>query len=147
MAKKLARHFTSMNKLRNADYEALVEADEVGERIAESILQFFKDVKSQLLLDKLVSAGLQFSMGTEQERTGSKLEGLTFVISGSFEKYSRDELKQLIEANGGKNAGSISSRTNYLLGGEGIGPSKLEKVKKLDIPILSEDEFLAMIGP
>jgi DNA ligase (NAD+) len=147
VAKKLARHFTSMDKLRNADYEALVEADEVGERIAESILQFFKDVKSQLLLDKLVSAGLQFSMGTEQARTGSKLEGLTFVISGSFEKHSRDELKQLIEANGGKNAGSISSRTNYLLGGEGIGPSKLEKVKNLDIPILSEDEFLAMIRP
>jgi len=147
VAKKLAKHFTSMDKLRNADYEALVEADEVGERIAESILQFFKDVKSQLLLDKLVSAGLQFSMGTEQERTGSKLEGLTFVISGSFEKHSRDELKQLIEANGGKNAGSISSRTNYLLGGEGIGPSKLEKVKNLDISILSEDEFLAMIRP
>jgi DNA ligase (NAD+) len=147
VAKKLARHFTSMDKLRNADYEALVEADEVGERIAESILQFFKDVKSQLLLDKLVSAGLQFNMGTEQERTGSKLEGLTFVISGSFEKHSRDELKQLIEANGGKNAGSISSRTNYLLGGEGIGPSKLEKVKNLDISILSEDEFLAMIRP
>ncbi len=147
VAKKRARHFTSMDKLRNADYEALVEADEVGERIAESILQFFKDVKSQLLLDKLVSAGLQFNMGTEQERTGSKLEGLTFVISGSFEKHSRDELKQLIEANGGKNAGSISSRTNYLLGGEGIGPSKLEKVKNLDISILSEDEFLAMIRP
>jgi len=147
VAKKLARHFTSMDKLRHADYEALVEADEVGERIAESILQFFEDKKSQHLLDKLVSAGLQFSLGTEQARTGSKLEGLTFVISGSFDKHSRDELKQLIEANGGKNAGSISSRTNYLLGGEGIGPSKLEKVKNLDIPILSEDEFLAMIGP
>ena len=147
VAKKLARHFTSMDKLRHADYEALVEADEVGERIAESILQFFKDVKSQHLLDKLVSAGLQFSLGTEQARTGSKLEGLTFVISGSFDKHSRDELKQLIETNGGKNAGSISSRTNYLLGGEGIGPSKLEKVNNLDIPIISEDEFLAMIGP
>jgi DNA ligase (NAD+) len=98
-------------------------------------------------MDKLESAGLQFSMDPEQAKTGNKLEGLTFVISGSFEKHSRDELKQLIEANGGKNAGSISSRTNYLLGGTGIGPSKLEKVENLDIPIISEDEFLAMIRP
>ncbi len=147
VAKKLARHFTSMDRLRSADYEALVAADEVGERIAESIIQFFNDTKSRNLMDKLESAGLQFSMDPEQAKTGNKLEGLTFVISGSFEKHSRDELKQLIEANGGKNAGSISSRTDYLLGGEGIGPSKLEKVETLDIPIISEDEFLDMIKP
>ena len=84
---------------------------------------------------------------TEQVKTGNKLEGLTFVISGTFEKFSRDELKQLIEANGGKNAGSISKRTDHLLGGEGIGPSKLKKVVSLDIPIISEDEFLALISP
>ena len=147
VAKKLARHFTSMDRLRSADYEALVAADEVGERIAESIIQFFNDTKSRNLMDILESAGLQFSMDAEQAKTGNKLEGLTFVISGSFEKHSRDELKQLIEANGGKNAGSISSRTNYLLGGAGIGPSKLEKVETLDIPIISEDELLAMIRP
>jgi DNA ligase (NAD+) len=85
-------------------------------------------------------------MDNEQVKTGNKLEGLTFVISGSFQHHSRDELKQLIEVNGGKNAGSISSRTDYLLGGEGIGPSKLKKVESLDIPIISEDEFLGMIG-
>ena len=147
VAKKLARHFTSIDRLRSADYEALVAADEVGERIAESIMQFFNDPKSRHLMDKLESAGLQFSIDAEQAKTGNKLDGLTFVISGSFEKHSRDELKQLIEANGGKNAGSISSRTDYLLGGEGIGPSKLKKVETLDIPIISEDEFLAMIRP
>ncbi len=147
VAKKLARHFTSMDRLRSADFEALVAADEVGERIAESIIQFFNDPKSRNLMDKLESAGLQFSMDPEQAKTGNKLEGLTFVISGSFEKHSRDELKQLIEANGGKNAGSISSSTNYLLGGEGIGPSKLKKVETLDIPIISEDELLVMIRP
>ena len=147
VAKKLARHFTSMHRLRSADYEALVAADEVGERIAESIIQFFNDPNSRHLMDKLASAELQFSMDTEQAKTGNKLEGLTFVISGSFEKHSRDELKQLIEANGGKNAGSISSRTDYMLGGEGIGPSKLKKVETLDIPIISVDEFLDMIRP
>lgn len=147
VAKKLARHFTSMEGLRSADYEALVEADEVGDRIAESIMQYFKDPNSMELIDKLATAGLQFSMDTEEIKTGSRLEGLILVISGSFEKHSRDELKQLIEANGGKNAGSISSRTDYLLGGEGIGPSKLEKVRALDIPIISEDDFLDMIRP
>lgn len=147
VAKKLARHFHSMDRLRNANYEALVAADEVGERIAESIIQFFNDPNSLHLIEKLASAGLQFSMDTQQAKTGSRLEGLTFVISGSFEKHSRDELKQLIEANGGKNAGSVSSRTDYLLGGQGIGPGKLQKVKTLNIPIISEDEFLAMIMP
>jgi DNA ligase (NAD+) len=147
VAKKLARHFTSIDRLRSADFDALVAADEVGERIAVSILQFFKDPKNRHLIDKLESAGIQFSMGTEQVMTGNKLEGLTFVISGTFEKHSRDELKQLIESNGGKNAGSISTRTDYLLGGEGIGPSKLKKVESLDIPIISEDEFLALISP
>ncbi len=147
VAKKLARHFSSIDRLRNADFETLVAADEVGERIAESIIQYFADPKNRLLVEKLESAGLQFSMDSEQAKTGNKLEGLTFVISGSFQNHSRDELKQLIEVNGGKNAGSISSRTDYLLGGEGIGPSKLKKVETLDIPIISEDEFLDMIGP
>jgi DNA ligase (NAD+) len=147
VAKKLAIHFTSIDRLRNADFETLVAADEVGERIAESLQQFFKDPKNMHLLDKLESAGIQFSMGSEQAKTGNKLEGLTFVISGTFEKHSRDELKELIESNGGKNAGSVSTRTDYLLGGEGIGPSKLKKVESLNIPIIGEDEFLALISP
>jgi DNA ligase (NAD+) len=147
VAKKLARHFFSLKTLQAAGFEALVEAEEVGDRIAESVIQFFSDPNSRHLIEKLEAAGLQFSMDAEQIKTGHKLEGLTIVISGTFEKHSRDELKELIEANGGKNSGSISSRTDYLLGGEGIGPSKLEKVRTLDIPIISEDEFLAMIAP
>jgi DNA ligase (NAD+) len=147
VAKKLARHFSSIDRLRNADFDSLVDADEVGDRIAESIIQFFRDPKNRALMDKLESAGLQFSMGRERLERGSGLEGLTFVISGSFAKHSREELKQLIEANGGRNAGSITSRTDYLLGGEGIGPSKLKKAEALKIPIIDEDEFLAMIKP
>lgn len=145
VARKLASHFVSIDRLRSAGFDQLVAADEVGERIANSIIQFFNDPKNLLLLEKLQAAGLRFSMAGEQAETGHKLDGLTFVISGSFEKHSRDELKQLIEENGGKNAGSVSSRTDYLLGGEGIGPSKLKKVESLNIPIISEDEFLAMI--
>jgi DNA ligase (NAD+) len=147
VAKKLARHFTSLDRLREADFDTLVAADEVGERIAESIIQFFRNPKSLDLLEKLQAAGLRFTMEPEQAATGHALEGLTFVISGSFERFSRDELKGLIEANGGRNAGSISSRTDYLLGGVGIGPGKLKKVEALNIPIISETEFLAMIRP
>jgi DNA ligase (NAD+) len=145
VASRLARHFVTMDRLRQADFEELVAADEVGDKIAESILRFFNDPGNQQLLDKLKAAGLQFSLSPQEPVAGDKLEGLTFVISGSFEKHSRDELKQLIEANGGRHAGTISSRTDFLLGGTGIGPSKLQKVETLQIPIISEDEFLAMI--
>jgi DNA ligase (NAD+) len=145
VARKLARHFTSLDRLRSADLEDLLAADEVGERIAESILQFFGDPIIQRLLEKLEAAGLRFSMDPDQDATGDQLKGLTFVISGTFEKHSRDELKALIEAHGGKHASSISARTNYLLGGEGMGPSKLIKVEALNIPVINEEEFLAMI--
>jgi DNA ligase (NAD+) len=145
VASRLARHFLSMDRLIHADFDQLVAAEEVGDKIAESILRFFSDPGNQRLLEKLKAAGLQFSLTQEETGPGDRLEGLTFVISGSFEKHSRDELKQLIEDNGGRHAGSISSRTDYLLGGTGIGPSKLQKVETLNIPIISEDEFLAMI--
>jgi DNA ligase (NAD+) len=145
VARKIARHFVSIERLTAANFDDLIAADEVGERIAESILQYFSEPRNQQLLEKLKAAGLQFSLAVEDSPSGDKLEGLTFVISGSFEKHSRDELKELIEANGGKHAGSISSRTDYLLGGSGIGPSKLKKVEDLNIPILTEDEFLALI--
>ena len=147
VAKKLARHFHSLDILREAPFEDLVAADEVGERIAESIIQFFNNPRNGQLLEKLRAAGLRFSRDPEEAAPGNKLEGLTIVISGSFENYSREELKRLIESNGGKNAGSISSRTDYLLGGDGIGPSKMKKVEELKIPVLSEEEFLAMIQP
>ncbi|MCK4745757.1 MAG: NAD-dependent DNA ligase LigA, partial [Bacteroidales bacterium] len=145
VARKLAGHFGSLDQLRSATYEELVNAEEVGEKIAESIIQYFKDPQNQRLLEKLEAAGLQFQAKNSSTSASNKLEGLTFVISGIFRKHSRDELKQIIEENGGKNAGSISSRTSYLLGGEGIGPSKMKKVEELEIPVLSEEDFLKML--
>jgi DNA ligase (NAD+) len=122
----------------------LVAAEEVGEKIAESVMLFFEDPNNRKLIEKLESAGLQFQSAHSTPQ-GTKLEGLTIVISGSFETHSREELKKMIEENGGKNAGSISARTDYLLGGEGIGPSKMQKVQELGIPLISEEEFLKML--
>lgn len=145
VARKLAVQFRSLERIRNATFDELVEADEVGEKIAESILRYFDDANNLALVQKLEAAGLQFDSPETQVQQGDKLEGLTIVISGTFEKHSREELKAMIEAHGGKNASSPSSRTDYLLGGEGIGPSKLQKVLDLGIPVITEDEFLAMV--
>jgi len=145
VARKLARQFTSLEKLRAASFDELIAAEEVGEKIAESIIQYFKDPNSQQLLEKLVNAGLRFNIEETGGPSGTRLAGLTFVISGTFQKHSRDELKEMIDANGGKNASSVSSRTDYLLGGEGVGPTKMQKVETLNIPIISEEEFLEML--
>jgi DNA ligase (NAD+) len=145
VARKLAMHFRSLDNLKKATYEELISAEEVGEKIARSILGYFEDPNIRVLLSKLQKAGLQFSMEDQTEPEGNKLAGLVFVISGTFEKHSRDELKALIEQNGGKYAGSVSSRTDYLLGGDGIGPAKMKKVEELGIPVITEDEFLKMM--
>lgn len=146
VAKKLAKAIPSINELANSDLETLIEVDEIGNKIAESIIAYFANEQHRELVEKLVNFGLQLERDTTDDANGSnKLEGLSIVISGSFEKHSRDELKALIELNGGKNVGSISKKTNYLLAGEKIGPSKLAKVEKLGIPMISEDEFLEMI--
>ncbi|HEC42745.1 MAG TPA: NAD-dependent DNA ligase LigA [Bacteroides sp.] len=144
VARKLARHFHSLERIKSATFEELVAAEEVGKKIAESVMLFFKDPNNRKLIEKLESAGLQFQSAHSTPQ-GTKLDGLTIVISGSFETHSREELKKMIEENGGKNAGSISARTDYLLGGEGIGPSKMQKVQELGIPLISEEEFLRML--
>jgi DNA ligase (NAD+) len=144
VARKIARHFYSLERIKSATFEELVAAEEVGEKIAESVMLFFEDPNNRKLIEKLESAGLQFQSAHSTPQ-GTKLEGLSIVISGSFEKHSREELKKMIEENGGKNAGSISARTDYLLGGEGIGPSKMQKVQDLRIPLISEEEFLKML--
>ncbi len=144
VAKTLAGYFGSIDTLRNASFDMLLEADEIGEKIARSITDYFSDVQNIGLIDKLKAAGLHFE--TEKKEAGSdKLTGKSIIISGVFQRHSRDELKELIEHHGGKNVSSISSKTDFLLAGENIGPSKLEKVKKLGIPMISEDEFLKMI--
>ncbi|MDQ2179069.1 NAD-dependent DNA ligase LigA [Marinifilum sp. D714] len=146
VAKKLAKAIPSIDQLASSTVEELIEVDEIGNKIAESIVEYFSDEYHQELISKLKSYGLQLEKEVSDSEGGSnKLEGLSIVISGSFEKHSRDELKELIELHGGKNVGSISKKTSFLLAGEKIGPSKLAKVEKLGIPMISEDEFLEKI--
>jgi DNA ligase (NAD+) len=147
VAKKLAKEVHSIDYLSQKNKEELVEIDEIGERIAESIVEFFSKTENSEMIEFLRNQGLQFQVSEDllKNRT-EKLKGLNIVISGTFEKHSRDELKQLIEQNGGKNVGSISKKTNYLLAGENMGPSKLEKADNLGIPIISEEDFLKMLG-
>lgn len=145
VAKKIASHFLSIDALKSASKEELVAVDEIGERIAESIVLYFGNSDNLERIDQLKAAGLCFEK-EEQESMGSELEGITIVISGVFENHSRDELKALVEGHGGKNGSGVTSKTNYLLAGEGIGPSKLAKAEKLGIPLLTENEFLALIG-
>ena len=144
VAKKLARHFQNIDALMNASFDQLIAVDEIGEKIAISVQLFFQEEKHQKIIDRLKKVGLNFEI-EKQEDASDKLNGLSFVISGVFEQVSRNELKDLIEKNGGKNTGSISSKTNYLVAGENMGPAKLEKAKKLGVEIISEQEFLDMI--
>lgn len=146
-AKLLARHFKTMDALRNATLEQLLEVDGVGQVIAESIIRFFRDEKNIDILNRLQEAGLQFSL-SEEALAGQtdKLAGKSIVISGVFTKHSRDEYKALIEKNGGKNVGSISKNTSFILAGDNMGPAKLEKASKLGIKIMNEKEFLELIN-
>jgi len=147
VAKKLANKLVDIDTIKNSSYEELVDIDEIGGKIAESIQQYFQDESNQQLVEELKAQGLQFKLHESSlEGRTDKLEGQSIVISGTFEHHSRDELKKLIEQHGGKNVGSISKKTSYLLGGSNVGPSKMEKVEKLGIPVLSEEEFLEMIG-
>lgn len=146
VAKKIAAAFPSIDLLEQATVEDLVQVDEIGERIAQSVVDFFRKEENIEIINKLRLFGIQFEQKQNTSVLGSdKLKGLTIVISGTFERYSRDEYKGLIEANGGKNSGSISAKTNYLLAGANMGPAKLEKAQKLGITILNEDDFLKMI--
>ncbi len=146
VAQKLARAFPDIEQLANASAEMLVQVDEIGERIAQSVVAFFADAENRALIDRLRQAGLQMAMLQDEsvERT-NLLDGKTFVISGVFSLHSRDEYKAMIEQNGGKNAGSISGKTHFVLAGENMGPSKLEKARALGITIINEQQFLEML--
>ena len=145
-AKKIARKIKNIDALMQASEEDLLHIGEVGEVIAKSIAAYFSDKENKHMIDRLKKQGLQFELSEEQlQNTTDKLGNKTFVISGVFQKYSRDELKDLIEKNGGKNTGSISGKTNYILAGDNMGPEKLKKAEKLGVTIISEDEFLKMI--
>jgi DNA ligase (NAD+) len=135
-----------MDALKAADRESLEQVDEIGERIASSLISYFSKEEHLQIIEQLRSAGLQMSMEALPDKNTGKLAGLSIVISGVFEKYSRDELKSMIEQHGGKNSSSISARTDYILAGENMGPSKYEKAQKLGVPIIDEAQFLDMLG-
>ncbi len=146
VAKRLVSAFHSMDQLEQASFEDLIAVDEIGERIARSIIAYFADERNRILVNRLKEYGLQMSVAEEVLANRSdKLKGLSIVISGTFAKYSRDEYKAMIEQHGGKNSGSVSGKTDYILAGDNMGPAKLEKAAKLGVKIISEDEFLGMI--
>ena len=145
-AKLIARHFKTMDALRNATVEQLMEVDGVGQVIAESVVKYFRDSKNVAIVDELASYGVQMQLSEEQlSAQTNKLEGKSIVISGVFQKHSRDEYKAIIEQNGGKNVGGISQKTSFVLAGDNMGPSKLEKAQSLGVPIVTEDDFWAML--
>ena len=146
VAKKIANEFKSIDNLMSSSLDELLLVDEIGDRISESIVDFFSIKENVNIIYRLKKIGLQFEIDKSNEKISDILSGYIFVISGVFNNYSRDELKRLIELNGGKLSSSISSKTNYLLGGSNIGPSKLLKLKKLEIPIISENDLIEMIN-
>ena len=147
VAKKIARSFKSIDEVEQASLETLMSVDEIGEKIAQSIVSYFANPLNRSLVERLKEAGLQFSR-SEEDLSGytDKLAGQSIVISGVFEHHSRDEYKEMIERNGGKNVGSISSKTSFILAGANMGPAKLEKAQKLGIRIMSENEFLDLLS-
>jgi len=148
VAKKLAKAYKNIDALMVANVEELMQVDEIGERIAQSVVEFFKNDLNQRIIQDLKSFGVQFELSADKlENQTEDLKGQTFVISGVFENVSRDELKKLIEDNGGKVGSSVSSKTTYLVAGDNMGPSKRTKAENLGVTIISEDDFLAMIGP
>ena len=147
VAKRLVSAFHSMEQLEQASFEDLTAVDEIGERIARSIITYFADERNRTLVNRLMEYGLQMSVPEEKLANRSeKLKGLSIVISGTFAKHSRDEYKAMIEQHGGKNSGSVSGKTDYILAGDNMGPAKLEKAAKLGVKIINEDEFLNMIA-
>lgn len=146
-ARLLARRFKTMNALQVATMQQLMDIDGVGEVIAKSVITYFANPVNQEIVSRLRSYGLQMQLSEEQiEGTSDKLSGKSIVISGVFTKHSRDEYKALIEKNGGKNVGSISGKTSFILAGDNMGPSKLQKAEKLGVPLVDEATFLEMIG-
>ncbi|MBR4601464.1 MAG: NAD-dependent DNA ligase LigA, partial [Prevotella sp.] len=145
-ARLLARHFKNIDALMSASMEELQEVEGIGEVMARSVINYFHNEQNIAIVERLRQYGLQMSLSDEQMTAASDLlAGKSIVISGVFEHHSRDEYKQIIEQNGGKNVGSISGKTSFILAGDNMGPSKLQKAEKLGIPIVNEEEFLKMI--
>ena len=144
-AKKIARRYNTIDALQWATAEQLCAIEDVGPQIAENIVAYFNDIKNLEILDRLRKAGLQMEGEAAEEPSSDKLAGLSIVISGTFSQHSRDEYKALIEAHGGKNVGSVSKKTSFILAGENMGPEKRKKAEDLGIKLMTEEEFLQMI--
>ena len=143
----MARAFENIDAIMAATPLELMAVEEIGERIAMSVYQFFAKEENRKLVERLKSAGLKFALDAEVlEGRTEILKGKTIVISGVFSRHSRDEYKAMIEKNGGKNVGSVSKSTTFILAGENMGPSKLEKAQKMGVPLINEDDFLAMLS-
>lgn len=146
-ARILARHFKNIDALQNATLQQLIEVDGVGVVIAKSVIDYFHNPENIKIVQRLRDYGLQMSLSEEQIANSTDyLKGKSIVISGVFAKHSRDEYKAMIERNGGKNVGSISGKTSFILAGENMGPAKLQKAEKLGVPLIDEDTFLSMVG-
>ena len=146
VAKKLANHYTTIDNLMHSTFEELVEVDEIGDKIAESVISYFSQDKNRVLIEDLKKHNLCFVAAEKEKNISEKLESMAIVVSGVFTNHSRNELKQLIEKHGGKNVSSISKKTTFVLAGNNIGPSKKEKAEDLGIPIISEEEFINKIS-
>ena len=147
VAKKLAKHYKSIDALRQATLMDLILVDEIGERIAQSVLDFFDNQENSIIIERLKKYGIQFQIIEKiNPNATEKLSGKTFVVSGVFEKFSRDDLKKAIEDNGGKVGSSISAKTDYVIAGDNMGPAKLDKANKLNVSIISEDDFINLIN-
>jgi DNA ligase (NAD+) len=147
VAKKLAKHYKSIHALRNASLMDLILVDEIGEKIAQSVIAFFENQENTIIIDRLKNYGIQFEISeTINPNATDKLAGKTFVVSGVFEQFSRDDLKKAIEDNGGKVGSSISAKTDYVIAGDNMGPAKLEKANQLKIPIINENDFSGMLA-
>ncbi len=145
VAQKLANHYHSIDNLMKASYDELINVDEIGDKIAESIIKFFSKEKNINIINRLKEKGVQFELKNPLQVRSDKLAGKVIVASGKLDNFSREEIKQVIMENGGKPSSSVSKKTDFLLAGENIGPNKLAKAKELGIPIITEDEFLKMI--
>lgn len=147
VAKKLAKHYKTIDALRNASLMDLILVDEIGEKIAQSVIEFFANEENLRIIERLKEFGIQLELVEKHNPDATdKLAGKTFVVSGVFEKFSRDDLKKAIEDNGGKVGSSISAKTDYVVAGDNMGPAKLEKANQLKVPIISEDDFLLLIS-
>ncbi len=146
VAKKLAKHYKNIDNLAKADLLDLVKVDEIGERIAQSVMDFFQNAENKIIINRLKEVGVQFELNEVSTSVSNVLQGKIFVVSGVFEVYSRDDLKKAIEDNGGKVGSSISAKTNYVIAGANMGPAKLEKANQLKIPIIDEYQFQKLIN-